>query len=152
MAYDGTDRKILDILQKNGRIPNTELADEISLSTSPCLRRVKRLEDQNLISGYGARVDAKKLGWSIQAFLSIKSDRTPSAEDVKTLRSELMALPQVIWAYGLTGATDILLCVLARDLDDYYQQLVMLGNLPGAKDMQTSMAVLELKPFTGVPV
>lgn len=145
------DTRILEILQRDGRITNADLAERISLSPSPCLRRVKRLEEQGIIQGYGARLDGEKLGWNLTAFVSI-SLRDHGQAGVDAFQAEIAKLSQVRWCWALSGATDLLLKVVAADLRDFYGLMVVLGGLPGISQIQSSIGINELKNAPGLPL
>ena len=111
---DRYDQMILDILQHQGRITNQELAEAIKLSPSPCLRRVRQMEEDGLIEGYVALLNAKKLGLTLMAFIGISMDRhTP--ERFETLESTLAEYPEVLECHYTTGNWSILIKVLCRD-------------------------------------
>ena len=102
MALDRYDRHILEVLQSDGRLSNQELADRIGLSPSPCLRRVRALEEAGLITGYRALVDAKKLGLSLMALLHISMDKhTP--ERFANFEKKVAAQPEELECLLITG-------------------------------------------------
>ena len=148
---DRTDRRLLGILSDNGRIANTELADAASLSPSPCLRRVKRLEDEGVILGYEARLDYRKIGWGITAFVQINLEKHRKI-DAESVRKELAEITRVIWCNGLAGPWDLMLRVVARDLDDYFDLVQVLGELSFVKDIQSTIVIGEIKNSHGTPV
>ncbi|WP_027350435.1 Lrp/AsnC family transcriptional regulator [Halotalea alkalilenta] len=123
-SLDRFDRHILELLQREGRISNQELADRIGLSPSPCLRRVRALEESGLITGYRAEVDAKKLGLRLMALLYISMDQhTP--ERFANFEARIRELPQVLEALLITGQeADYQLKVIVRDMDDYHDLLL----------------------------
>jgi Lrp/AsnC family leucine-responsive transcriptional regulator len=124
MTLDRYDRQILDILQREGRINNLDLAERIGLSPSPCLRRVRALEDAGLIVGYHARLDARKLGLSLMALVHISMDlHTP--ERFANFEAAIAVLPEVQECLLITGQdADYQLKVVVRDLD-HYQALLL---------------------------
>ena len=148
---DGIDREILRRLQRDGRIQNTKLADGVGLSPSPCLRRVRRLEEERYVQGYAARVDPTKLGWGVVSFVSLNVGRDV-ARDVEGFAQAVRRMPQVISCHALAGNIDYLLEVVARDLDDYYELMMALGRIPGIKDIHSSIAIKEVKPARGYPI
>ena len=106
---DKYDKAILAALQKDGRISNQELADQIGLSPSPCLRRVRALEDSGLIVGYRALLDAKKMGLTLMALIGISMDQhTP--ERFANFESEISAIPEVLECLLITGRSTKLVC------------------------------------------
>lgn len=124
MSIDRFDRHILEILQRDGRINNQELADKIGLSPSPCLRRVRALEEAGLITGYRALLDAKKLGLTLMALIHISMDKhTP--ERFANFEGCIAALPEVLECLLITGQdADYQLKVAVRDMD-HYQALLL---------------------------
>ncbi|TQV72610.1 Lrp/AsnC family transcriptional regulator [Exilibacterium tricleocarpae] len=150
-GLDSTDVRILEILQADGRISNADLAEAIGLSPSPCLRRVKRLEKEGIIAAYSARLDTKKLGWHVSAFVSISLGQH-GQPDVDRFQAGIAELPQVTWCYALSGSNDLLLRIVAEDLDGLYRLMVELGALPGVKDIQSSVAIQELKNSRSLPL
>jgi Lrp/AsnC family leucine-responsive transcriptional regulator len=115
---DRIDKNILQILQNNGRISNAELAEKVSLSPTPCLRRVKRLEECGYIKGYNAELDHEKLGITISAVVLVQLDAN-TAENGKAFERDIQDLPQVLECLVLTGKYDYLLRVVEKSLKDY---------------------------------
>lgn len=115
---DATDRKIIRTLQKNGRITNLDLAEAVNLSPSPCLRRLRNLEDKGVIRGYSADVDAAAYGLAITIFVRVTL-KEHSGEMVRLFEEEIRKIPEVMECYVMTGAADYLLRVVAKDLEDY---------------------------------
>ncbi|MCU7374665.1 Lrp/AsnC family transcriptional regulator [Paucibacter sp. O1-1] len=153
MAIDKFDRQILEILQKEGRIHNQELADRIGLSPSPCLRRVRALEEAGLVSGYRAVVDAKKLGLTLMALVHISMDvHTP--ERFAGFEAAVALLPEVLECLLITGqAADYQLKVAVRDMDHY--QALLLGHLtriPGVTGVHSSFVLRNVLKDSVVPV
>ncbi len=150
-ALDRYDRAILQQLQQDGRISNQELADRIGLSPSPCLRRVKALEESGLITGYRALVDAKRLGLNLMALLHISMDRhTP--ERFENFEHEIAKLPQVLECLIITGQdADYQLRVLVKDMDDYHDLLLhKITRIDGVSGVHSSF-VLRRVLERGVP-
>lgn len=150
---DRYDQIILDILQKNGRITNQELAEAIKLSPSPCLRRVRQMEENGLIDGYVALLNAKKLGLTLMAFIGISMDRhTP--ERFETLESTLADYPEVLECHLITGQdADYLLKVIVRDMDAYQQFLLnKLTRIEGVTGVHTSFVMKSPINTTALPV
>src|SRR5690349_20050813 len=112
---DGVDVRILEVLQADGRISNVALADEVGLSPSPCLRRVKRLEDAGVIASYRAVVDRDAVGLGLTVFVEVSVDRHGGASQER-MEAALLAAPEVIACYVVSGESDFLLEVVCRDL------------------------------------
>ena len=115
---DSKDRQIIRTLQANGRMTNQDLAEQVNLSPSPCLRRLRLLEESGAIQGYSAEVDAKAYGLPITVFVRIRLERH-NEEDVKRFENRVMAIDEVLECHVLTGAFDYQLRVVASDLDAY---------------------------------
>lgn len=153
MNLDNYDRRILEELQQDGRITNQELADRIGLSPSPCLRRVRALEEAGIISGYRALVDAKRLGLHLTALLSISMDRhTP--ERFEHFESEIAAMPEVLECLLITGReADYQLKVIVRDMD-HYQDLLLrrITRIEGVSGVHSSFVLRRVVERTSLPV
>ena len=124
MELDRTDKRILNELQANGRISNQELADRIGLSPSPCLRRVKQLEEDGVIEGYAGLVNASKLGLKMMALIQIRMDRhTPERFDA--FEKSLREYPQVLECILITGqSSDYQVKVIVEDMEEYQDFLL----------------------------
>nr|WP_321443279.1 Lrp/AsnC family transcriptional regulator [uncultured Cohaesibacter sp.] len=151
-SLDQHDIKILQILKDEGRITNQALSDQIGLATSPCWRKMRQLEESGIIEGYSVRLNRRKIGLGVQAFIRVKIDSHSEAE-AEQFASEVMQLDQVVACYSIAGDADFLLQVVARDLDSYSDfAMNEIRRLPGIKEMQTSMMLKEIKPFKGFPL
>jgi len=143
--FDPTDMQILAALQVDGRLSSAELAERVSLTPSPCWRRVKRLEDDGVIKGYRAEVDVKKLGFGVTAFVSISLDKKGAAH-VKAFEDAIRDIPEVLSCHCVSGRYDHQLTVIARDLDAFGDLTrYVLGALPGVKEVYTSFVLKEVK-------
>ena len=150
---DRYDWHILQILQDDGRISNQELADRIGLSPSPCLRRVKALEDNGLITGYRALVDAKKLGLTLMALIHIAMDQhTP--ERFAAFEAQVQMIPQVLECLLITGQkADYQLKVIVKDLDAYQELLLnRITRIPGISGVHTSFVLRHVIHKTAMPL
>lgn len=150
---DKFDRQILEILQKEGRIANQDLAERIGLSPSPCLRRVRALEEAGLITGYRAQLDAKKLGLTLTALVHISMDQhTP--ERFAAFEAAVGLLPEVLECLLITGQeADYQLKVAVRDMDHY--QTLLLGHLtriPGVTGVHSSFVLRSVLKDAVMPV
>jgi len=153
MELDRYDRHILEVLQSDGRLSNQELADRIGLSPSPCLRRVRALEEAGLITGYRALVDAKKLGLSLMALLHISMDKhTP--ERFANFEKKVAAQPEVLECLLITGQeADYQLKVIIRDMDAYQELLLnRITRIEGVTGVHTSFVLRRVLDKTAVPV
>lgn len=115
---DNKDRQILRALQRNGRMTNLELAEQVNLSPSPCLRRVRNLEKAGVLKGYSADVDAEAYGLALTAFVRITLEKH-NEDTVKTFERRVIALDEVQECHMLTGPTDYLLRVVVAGLAAY---------------------------------
>lgn len=153
MELDRYDRLILSALQENGRISNQELADSISLSPSPCLRRVRALEEAGLIDGYVALLNARKLGLTLVAFIQISMDKhTPDRFDL--FEKTVGAYDEVLECHLITGqSADYLLKVIVKDMDAYQQFLLQkLTRIEGVSGVHSSFVLKAAITKTALPV
>ncbi len=145
---DRTDRRILNILQANGRITNSKLAAEIGISPPAMLERVKRLEASGMIQRYAALIDREKAGFGLLAIiiLSVSMSQITSLTDVKL---RLTALEEVLECFQLTGDVDFLLKVAAKDMPSYTAFINnKLTGIPGIQNIRTSFVLDTLKNTT----
>ena len=153
MKLDRYDQQILDILQQDGRINNPDLADRIGLSPSPCLRRVRVLEESGLIVGYRALLDAKKLGLTLTALIHISMDlHTP--ERFANFEAMVSLLPEVLECLLITGQNaDYQLKVAVRDMD-HYQALLLnkLASITGVTGVHSSFVLRQVLSKTALAV
>jgi Lrp/AsnC family leucine-responsive transcriptional regulator len=150
---DKYDKAILAALQKDGRISNQELADQIGLSPSPCLRRVRALEDSGLIVGYRALLDAKKMGLSLMALIGISMDQhTP--ERFANFESEISVIPEVLECLLITGQqSDYQLKVVVADMEGYQHLLLnKITRIAGVTGVHTSFVLRPVINRTALPV
>lgn len=149
---DRYDYRILDILQREGRISNQELADRIGLSPSPCLRRVKALEEAGVISGYHAEVDAAKLGFQLMALVHISMERH-TAEQFERFEKAIQGLEEIQECLLITGQdADYQLKVIVRDMD-HYQKLLLekITRIPGVSGVHSSFVLRRVIDHRRVP-
>lgn len=122
------------------------------MSTSPCWRRVRRLEETAVIRGYKAVLDRRALGLGVLAFVSVAID-SHSREEAIQFEKEVLELDEVVACWSVTGEADFLLHVVAADLDAYAEfSMNVIRRLTGIKSMNTMFALKELKPSTGFPL
>jgi Lrp/AsnC family leucine-responsive transcriptional regulator len=153
MQLDSYDREILRRLQEDGRISNQDLADRIGLSPSPCLRRVRALEDSGLITGYRALVDAKALGLSLLALIHISMDRhTP--ERFENFERQVGDIPEVLECLLITGqAADYQLKVVVKDMDAYQALLLnRITRIEGITGVHSSFVLRRVIDKTALPI
>ncbi|MCM2130517.1 Lrp/AsnC family transcriptional regulator [Larsenimonas rhizosphaerae] len=151
-SLDGYDRRILDELQRDGRVSNQELADRIGLSPSPCLRRVRALEDAGFIQGYRAMVDARRMGYGLMVILHIAMDEHTD-ERFANFEAAITALPNVLECLIITGqSADFQLKLLVRDMDEYEALLLRtINRIDGVTASHTSFVLRKVLDRQIVP-
>jgi Lrp/AsnC family leucine-responsive transcriptional regulator len=147
-----TDRKLLEILQRDGHLTNLELAERVSLSPSACLRRVRALEKAGVIRRYVALVDARKVGLALTAFVNLKLEKR-GRQPADAFARAVKDWPEVLGCHSLTGDMDYVLRVQVEDLD-HYSRFVMDSLLkhPGVLDVKSSFVLEEVKETTALPL
>ncbi|HMV01405.1 MAG TPA: Lrp/AsnC family transcriptional regulator [Rhodocyclaceae bacterium] len=153
MELDRYDRQILSILQGDGRISNQDLADKIGLSPSPCLRRVRALEEAGLIAGYRAVLDAKALGLALMALIQISMDQhTPERFD--DFEAAVREIPEVLECLLITGqAADYQLKVVVKDMDAYQELLLnRITRIRGVTGVHSSFVLRRVVDRQSLPV
>ncbi|SPL72171.1 Lrp/AsnC family transcriptional regulator [Acinetobacter stercoris] len=142
---DSIDLKILRKLQANGRLTNQELADQIALSPSACLRRVKALEKERYINGYHALLNASRLGYKVEAFVQVNLDETQKNWH-ENFMSAIDNYDEIANAYIVTGKANYLLHIRALDFEHFSEFIIhTLHKVIGVRDIQTSMVMQGLK-------
>ena len=153
MKLDRYDRAILQLLQRDGRLSNQELAERIGLSASPCLRRVRALEESGLISGYRAMLDAKQLDLTLMALIHISMDRhTPERFD--NFEQRVRDLPEVLECLLVTGQdADYQLKVVVRDMEAYQALLLnKITRIEGVSGVHSSFVLRRVVDRTELPL
>jgi Lrp/AsnC family transcriptional regulator, leucine-responsive regulatory protein len=149
---DAINRKILDELQRDGRLSNVDLALRIHLSAPQCLRRVRALEASGVIRGYRAEVEAQHLDLGVTAFVSLNVDGSAFGR-VREIEAEIRAFPQILECHTVSGDYDYLLKVVARDLKSLSQFLTdRLMQTPGVADVRSMICLEEIKSTSPLPV
>jgi Lrp/AsnC family transcriptional regulator, leucine-responsive regulatory protein len=152
LKLDAIDRRLLTALQADGRLTATELAERVGLTTSPCLRRLRRLEETGVIRGYAALVDQKKVGLPVSVFVSIRLERQRE-EDLARFEEAVRRCPEVVECYLMTGQRDYLLRVVARDLSDYERIIKeTLTRIEGVASIESSFALSQVKHSNALPL
>lgn len=152
---DRIDKQILKELQWNGRLSNQDLADRVSLSPSPCLRRVRRLEDEGYIKNYVAVVDPDKVGLGLLAYVSIRLNKIYRASHapMSDFASDVQAWPEVVECYAMTGDMDYLLRIQVEDLTAFSRfAMDKLMQHPAVVDMRSSFTLQRIKETTEILV
>lgn len=149
---DEIDKKILKILQHDGRIRIGDLADQVGLSATPCARRVARLEETGIITGYGARVDQRKIGQAVTVFVTLELDRQ-SVEVVSEFSKRVARFEEVVECHLMTGSPDIVMRVVVPDLEafDVFLQ-TRLMTVPNVRNMRSSFTLRTLSRRAALPM
>lgn len=147
---DSIDRSILQLVQADARLSNKEIATAVNLSPTPCLRRVKLLEQAGYIKRYKAVLDAASLGYSIRAFLGVKRSRSSDREAVSR---QIMEIPEVLSCHVVSGEFDLMVEVVARDMDDYARIAIdTIAEMAGVYDLRSTFSIKALKTDGDLPL
>jgi len=151
-ALNRIDRRILEILQGDGRLSNLELAERVNLSPSACLRRVRALEEGGVIRRYAALVDPGKVGLGLRAFVTVKLEKR-GRMPTDAFTQAVQDWPEVVGCHSTTGDMDYLLRVHVADLE-HFSRFVMDSLLkhPGVLDVKSSFVLEEVKETTALPL
>lgn len=148
---DAIDRKIVAILQAEGRIKMAELSERVGLSPTPCARRVAMLEDAGVITGYSARVDQAKLGLPVTIFVAVELEHQ-STDALQAFERAVSKFEEVMECYLMTGSRDILLRVVAQDLTDFDRFLeARLMRVPGIRNTRSSFTLRAMIARNSLP-
>jgi Lrp/AsnC family transcriptional regulator, leucine-responsive regulatory protein len=157
LTLDKIDRKILAILQTDGRLSNQEVAERVNLSPSPCLRRIKRLEDAGVIRQYVALLDPDKLGLGLLAYVNVRLKKQDSTEAAVAARTDfaaaVLAWPEVVACYEMTGEMDYLLRVHVADMEQFSRFMMeALVRHPAVVDVKSGFTLHKIKDSTALPL
>jgi DNA-binding Lrp family transcriptional regulator len=145
LNLDKFDIAILRILQEDARATNVEIAERVNLSPSPCLRRIRNLEKSGVLRGYRADIDRKQVGLGLTVFVEIKVGRH-SQENALSQQEALLAIPEVVSCFLISGSADFLAEVVVADLAAYETLLTeTLLALPGVADIRSNFAIRTIK-------
>ncbi len=145
---DRIDKRILDELQKNARISYVDLGQQVGLSTSPCLERVKRLENEGFIKGYTAILDPDKMNAALMVYVEIKLEYD-SRSIFEQFKDAALNIPQLLECHLLSGDFDYLMKIRVADMSEYRQLLGdILRDLPGVRDTRSYMVMEVIKETT----
>ncbi len=152
MELDRTDRAILRVLQHDGRTSNVELARQIGLSESACLRRVRQLEQEGMIDGYVALINQAKAGYPANVLVQVTLHRQQQ-EDLRRFEAAVRSLPEVMECYLMAGEADYFLRVVVADTADFERiHSEQLTRLPGVDRVQSSFALRSVVKTTEIPL
>lgn len=148
--YDPTDRAILDVLQRDGRMANVDLAETVSLSPSSCLRRTKALEADGLIAGYRAELDREHAGLGLTVFIALKVEQH-SRETSRTIEAALTDIPAVVACHVVSGEADFLVEAVVPSLSAYEQllldRILAIGPITDARSTFAIRTVISRGPL-----
>ncbi len=151
-TLDAIDRRILRALQRNGRIPNVELAKEVGLSPSPCLRRVRLLEESGIIDRYVAVLNAAKVGMGLTVFARVWF-KTQDAEITHQFAETVRKFPEVVECYLTTGECDAIMRIVTADLHSYWRfQSDHLTRIPSVQSVKTDVPMETIKQGHELPL
>ncbi|MFU8818077.1 MAG: Lrp/AsnC family transcriptional regulator [Pseudomonadales bacterium] len=151
MQLDQAERKILRLLQSDGRLSNVELAERVGLSESPCFRRVKQLQQVGLIRGYAAIVDQRLLGLEVTAFVLVTMEKQPDAA-TEAFIDRVRAEEHIVECFATSGPHDYLMKVVARNIE-HFSELCMqrILKFPGVMHVESSFSLKEIKHSRVLP-
>lgn len=166
LELDKTDRKILAILQADGRLSNQEVAEQVNLSPSPCLRRIKRLEEAGVIRQYVALLAPDKIGLGLLAYVNVRLEKHSDAlppntgrnnANINSPRADFASAvgnwPEVVACYAMTGEMDYLLRVHVEDMEHFSRFMMStLLRHPAVLDVKSSFALQRIKDTTALPL
>ena len=152
LVLDATDRRILTVLQREGRITNADLSERVNLSPSACHRRVQRLEEEGYIAAYVALLDARKMGKPTTVYVEITLQS--QAEDLlDAFEREVAKVPDVLECHLMAGSADYLIKIMAEDTEDFARiHRRYLARLPGVRQMQSSFSLRTVVQTTALSV
>lgn len=152
VKLDPIDKKILEILQANGKITNTQLAQEVGLSPAPTLERVRKLENSGLIKSYHAQVDLKKLGLGVGIFIQV-SLSSHKKHQIKAFVEKMNQIPEVVECHHITGAGDFLLKIVTEDISRYQELIIeKLIDIEEIGNMQSLVILSTYKDSKVMPI
>lgn len=149
---DKIDKKILQMLQTNGRVTNVELAKAAGISAPPCLRRVRTLEESGYIKSYHAQIDPAILGYGVTVFAMVRLE-SQAEKDLEVFENRMKDLPMVRECHMIAGDMDFMLKVVAKDWDQYQEFLTdELTSRPNVVSVKSLLGIRSAKNEPGVPI
>ena len=149
---DAIDCNILNMLQEDARISNVDLSEKVHLSPSPCLRRVRRLESEGMIRAYVTLLDPAEVGLPVSVFVQVSLERQVD-DALENFEREIVARPEVMECYLMTGDSDYLLRVVAPDLEAFQRFLLEhLTRISGVASIKSSFALKQVSYRTALPL
>ncbi|AUZ06387.1 MULTISPECIES: Lrp/AsnC family transcriptional regulator [Vitreoscilla] len=151
IVLDKIDLKILQVLQENGRLTNVELSERVALSPSPCLRRLKQLEDAGVIQRYAALLSPAAIELGLQAFIRVTVNKAGGGRE--KFDETVQQWPEILSCFALTGETDYMLHAFFVDMEHFsHFVLEILLNQSGVQDARSSFVLREVKKTTALPL
>lgn len=152
VKLDGTDRKILELLQSNSNITNAQLATEIGLSPAPTLERVKKLEHAGIIRSYHALIDHASVGLGVSTFVMV-SLKGHNKENIDRFMNAISVIPEIVECHHVTGQADFILKIICADIPAYQRlMLEKVSNIEVVDNMQSMVILSTLKDSKVVPI
>ncbi len=152
MKLDATDKTILRLFQENAKITNAQLAKEINLSPAPTLERVKKLEQMGFIKSYHAALDPEKIGFGVAVYLQASLHRS-SKDVINSFEQKIQNIPEVVECHHITGSSDFLLKILAKDMASYNDFIIeKLLDLDEITNLQSMVVLKTLKNSKVLPI
>lgn len=152
VELDSFDRKILHRLQQDGRISNQQLADQVGLSPAACWRRVRALEEQGVIEGYSAQLNAEVMGQALSVFVLVSLQRH-NIDSTAEFEQQVMTYPEVLQCFAVTGNADFVLRVVIPDMRSYDRFLnEKIFTLQGIAQVHSNFALREIKNTQHLPL
>lgn len=152
VKLDGTDRKILELLQSNSNITNAQLATEIGLSPAPTLERVKKLEHAGIIRSYHALIDHASVGLGVSTFVMV-SLKGHNKENIDRFMNSISVIPEIVECHHVTGQADFILKIICADIPAYQRlMLEKVSNIEVVDNMQSMVILSTLKDSKVVPI
>ena len=152
IQIDGIDAKILNIIQKDASISVADIADEVGLSSSPCWRRIKRMEELGIIKNRVTILDRTKLGLDFEVFVAVKL-ALPNRENMEKLERAVANMPEVVQCASVTGAVDFMLRVVTKDMHCYVDFLrEVLLSIDLISDVQSRIVLRQTKESNSIPL
>lgn len=148
---DRVDRRILALMQQDARQSIADIADKVGLSSSPCARRIKRLEELGIIDGYRASLNKSKVGIAMTVFVEV-SLNNHQADSINDFEQSILVMDEVISCHVVSGAYDYLLEVVSKDLPGYESFTRKLQRLENVKDIHTHLAIRQVKEACNLPI
>jgi Lrp/AsnC family transcriptional regulator len=152
MQLDTYEKKILRLLQENAGLSNAEIAERVGLSASPCWRRIDRLEREGFIKRRVALLDRQKVGLHAQIFAQVKLNAHGRA-NLDEFAAAIREIPEVLECYVLMGSVDFMLRIITSDIEAYEKLFFnRLSQLPGVQEVNSTVALSEIKSTTSLPI